>query len=150
MKRILAILAATVIMIGLMGSAVADTQTRSSLAEKYENYCEGILESLCELYEKHGDEFDEDYVELTYLYCQLWNAVHEVNRKELQFDLKELVGSSMVFGTNKDLAYGWAKMNMDIEDRWTKYVSREIEKIEFMDFLTKIIMIQINPQNDKK
>lgn len=146
MKRIVCVLAVVVMLLPIVG--IAETQTRSDVAKMYKEYCESILESLCDLYDMYGDKLDDDYVELTYKYYQLWNAVKDVYSKELQFDVKDLVGSSMVFGINNDVSYAWTMLNRDIEERWTKYIEGETAKNDFMGMLTRVIRAQLDAQKE--
>lgn len=144
MKRIVAILSSAVILITTAG--MAEEPTRSYVVNAYKAYCEAVLNMLCVYYDENGGNIDDDYVELTYKYYRMWNAVSDVYRKELQFDAKDMSLSGTVFGIDSTLSSALSMMNKDIEERWTKYVEGELGKAEFMRILTSVIKAQLKVQ----
>lgn len=137
MKRVIAVILA-VMMLGVVTNCVADT--RADVAEMTADFCKEMLVGLLDTYYIVGDALDEDYVELIYRYWKAYNALNDLHRKELQFNIKENpLGAGKVFGVNKELEAGLIEINNACDNKWYDYVNGTITKGEYLEWMNTMI-----------
>lgn len=141
MKKLIALLTVVAVMMTSVVS-FADS-SRSDAVKTVEEYCVNVLNGLCDYYDKRGDAIDDDYIELTYKYFQFWMTASCVYRKELQFNIKSLIGSK-TFGADVTSENGWTTIMQEMQNEWLDYVNGKKDKKTYAKMLFSVVKAMIS------
>ena len=132
MKRIVAMLAVVVMLVGTAGMAVAETN-RAEQAGIIADYCKQILEALYKAYTDNG-RLSESNIYMAYQYYQTYKAASDLKTVEMGVYVGDMSMVNKTFVTRADMP------NTDglVDEQWVKYLKGETDADTFTYLLMNV------------